>query len=705
MKKFVDKFYIGFTKTKIAIVAIVAIIYFSLVTFGGASGWQFIWFGIILAAYVILPGLFLAKLLQTKKILPTFTLPLAFLLGSGFFAALYCVCMRLGILLVLRIVPPILALLWLLPWAKERLENYKKKGLQKFQIKPYQWMLILLFAALWLLYTFASVTKNAHPLVVGNVLVNQDFLWNVGNANSFALAFPPQDIRFVGVRLHYHYLTELLAGSLSIVSGISNYNIIGFYMQPFMLAALVICLYKFGRVIWQNSLFKAMLFCFSSFLFTCASLWKALPNGWSVFGNGSVTHLITNINGQTTATIYLCVFGSLLVVAMRKKYDVSMMHYIMMLCAFFLLTFAKGPVAAIVICGLVLTMLIGLFQKSVHWKGFVFGAVALAMFAVIYKVMFSSGANNSMPLSFSGTLEKGYFANILALINHKNAMASKILIPFFWILQSFLIVPAAFPLFVKQGVQAVAHFGKITQEKLFFNAVAVGGFLAYFLFNHPAMSQAYFLFVGIFFMYILAVDQVDTLRWPKAGSLSKMKTILQKAWTIFVAFFALVGFVTTAFFYINIIGSGARQVARNAGIIEKYVYDAMMTPEDEQAMIWLDENAPEDLLFATNRIHTGIHREGISNLYSALSGRQGYMEGFQYAVTNMGVSQQVVDERLAVNNALFSGASAPEEVARLCEENEITYLIFSTQFDGEETQLAEFPCVFTSETVRIYQVG
>lgn len=632
-------------------------------------------------------------------------MPLAFLLGSGFFAALYCVCMRLGVLLVLRLIPPVLGLLWLLPWAKEKAVNFKKNGMQKLQIEPYKWMLILLFAALWLLYTFASVTKNAHPLAVGDVLINQDFLWNVGNADSFGLAFPPQDIRFVGVRLHYHYLTELLAGSLSIVSGISNYNIIGFYMQPFMLAALVICLYKFGRIVWENSLFKAMLFCYSSFLFSCASLWKVLPNGWSVFGNGYVTHLVTNINGQTTATIYLCIFGGLLVVAMRKKYDVGILHYVLLLSAFFLLTFAKGPIAAIVICGLVLTMIIGAFQRKVNWKGFVFGTVALIMFIVIYKIMFSSGANSSMPLSFSGTLEKGYFANILALINNKNATVSKILIPFFWILQSFLIVPAAFPLFVKQGIQAVAHFGKITQEKLFFNAVAIGGFLAYFLFNHPAMSQTYFLFVGIFCIYILAVDQVDTLHWPKAGTLGKKRTVIKKAWVLFVAFFALVGFVTTAFFYINMIGSGARQVARNAGIIEKYPYDAVMKPEDEEAMIWLDENAPKDLLFATNRIHTGGRKEGISNLYSALSGRQGYMEGFQYAVTNMGVSQQVVDERLAVNNALFSGDSTPDEIINLCQENGITYLIFSSQFDGEETQFSQLPCVFESETVRIYQVS
>lgn len=56
-------------------------------------------------------------------------------------------------------------------------------------------------------------------------------------------------------------------------------------------------------------------------------------------------------------------------------------------------------------------------------------------------------------------------------------------------------------------------------------------------------------------------------------------------------------------------------------------------------MEWLSENAAPNDLFATNRIDaqpgTG---EGVSCIYTALSGRQAYMEGYTYAVTNMGVA-------------------------------------------------------------------
>ena len=41
----------------------------------------------------------------------------------------------------------------------------------------------------------------------GAVVPQQDFFWNVGNAQSFLLGFPPQDLRFSGYTLTYHYLS------------------------------------------------------------------------------------------------------------------------------------------------------------------------------------------------------------------------------------------------------------------------------------------------------------------------------------------------------------------------------------------------------------------------------------------------------------------------------------------------------------------
>ncbi len=713
LKKTLYHLYEGFAKTKAAITAAALVLYLVLVAYCGGSVAEWALFALVLLGYIVLPGLLAARVLRVEKLAAGYFGPLAVLLGTGFFAVLYCFSMRLQLLWLLRVLPPVLSAVFV-GWSVWRLYRGDGKAAAKsaprkiWHTRPqaYQWMLILLFAALLVVYTFAGVVKNARPSAVGDMLLNHDMLWNVGNANSFKLAFPPQDIRFFDVRLHYHYLTELVAGALSLVSGISAYNIIAFYMQPFVLAAMLLCLFRFGRLLWQkeNEVFKPLLFTWSLFLFSCASLWKILPNGTSVFWNGNIRHLITNINSQATAVMYLCIFCGLFVAAARKKYKAGVLHTLLLICAFVMLCFAKGPLAALVTVALVLTLLIGLFQKRTGVRGMLLGTVLAGLFLVIYFAMFSSGANDSMRFSWTGTLSIGYFGNILELIWHKNYYLWLVCIPFLWVLQSFLMMPAQFPLFARGMGRDARRFASLPPERLLFNAVAIGGLLAYFLFVHPSMSQVYFLFAAVFFVNLLAVDNIEYLRWPAKNSPKGFKTTCQKVFVCGVAVCGAVGVLTTGFLYVNMIGSGARQLAWDLGIVEKYPYAVVVTPDDEAAMLWLRDNSPQDAMFATNRIHTEGHAEGISNLYSAFCERQGYMEGFQYAKTNMGVDEKTIVKRIQTNDALFSPATEPEQVVQLCREAGIDYLVYSTQYPGTDTQMSEMVLVYDSPMVRIYQL-
>lgn len=154
---------------------------------------------------------------------------------------------------------------------------------------------------------------------------------------------------------------------------------------------------------------------------------------------------------------------------------------------------------------------------------------------------------------------------------------------------------------------------------------------------------------------------------------------------------------------INFTGSGMRQLARNLDIIPKYPYVSTASAGDEAAMKWLQSNTPQDAVFATNRIHSMANAsDGISSLYTAMSGRQAYMEGYTYAVTNMGVSEAVVAQKQAVNTALFDASTAPEEVLRLCAENGIDYLVCSKQYPGDTSQLSGLVVVYENADVTIY---
>ncbi len=690
MPKFLQKLYTGFVPAKVALFFVGIFIYLFLIVCSGGSVIEgsLFWFAVL--GYIVLPGYLLSVLFSKWKLLKEYRGMFTILFGVGFFAFLYCITMRLSALWLLKTMPLILSVIciFLFILQKERISFQKIKS----QItKPNNMLLLLLFATLLVMFSFTYVVKNAHPSLVGDIVLNHDFLWNVGNAESFKIRFIPEDIRFIGVQLHYHYLTELVAGALSIVTGISAYNILGFYFGPCIIIALIYCLYIFGNAFYKGNQTKTMLFTFSMFLFGCASLWKMLPNGQGLFWNTNVYHLISNINSQATGIIFLCIFSTVFLYCVTEKFKVSFIEMGLLFISFFLLCFAKGPVAGIAVCAVAITLIWLFVQKKVNGKGLLSAIVLAGMFIVIYQLFFSSGANTSVQFDISHTLKTTYFAPYLQWIWDRNLYIWYLALPVTMIVHTFCMAPFQSFLYACGLGKDIKNLFKLEGDRLYANSALIGGVLAFYLFHHPSMSQLYFIFMALFFINLLAVDMIDRIkaRWVKA----------------FAVCFACVGLVTNAFLYVNLVGSGARQLGRNMGIIEKYPYEFVMNADDEVAMQWLQDNTDTSIVFATNRIHTGAAREGLSNVYSAMSGRQAFMEGFKYALTNMGVPEAVIKERLAVNDALFDAATSSEELLQLCERAGITHIVYCEQFWGDEEQLACFELVFESETVRIYATG
>lgn len=121
-------------------------------------------------------------------------------------------------------------------------------------------------------------------------------------------------------------------------------------------------------------------------------------------------------------------------------------------------------------------------------------------------------------------------------------------------------------------------------------------------------------------------------------------------------------------------------------------------------MEWLRQNSDFSMVFATNRT-SGFpsQTDGISNAYSAFSGRQAYMEGWTYAVSNMGVSQEVVDHRLQVNEKLFSPDTTVKEIEELCRTEQIQWLVYAKEYPGEVS--AQLTPQFENDHVAIYYIG
>lgn len=721
IRDFVLHCYTGLPRTKAIYCALCIVLYLLICAQSGARIWQFPLFCAVLLLYILLPGRLISRAFGIEKAFPLFRFPASVISGVGFLTVLYCFAMQFGFLYrMLWILPLILSVAELIIFVREyKSGTYSKIHKVKLsEISPNNWLLLLLGCTLILMYTFFAVVKNAHPAAVKELLLSQDFLWNVGNARSFEMAFPPQDIRFYNVRLTYHYLTEMLAGIIALISGIPAYDIVGMYLNPAILLTLIACIYLFARFLYHDKPLPVLLSTFSMFLFSCASLWYALPNGRSLFNNTNLQHIITNSNAQASAILLLCCYAGLFLNAARRNFHVSFRYLLFTICSFILLTVGKGPVAAIVAIASALTIVFLLFQKKSGFKGILLTVGILGSFLALYFILFSSGANSSVAFSMTETLERGPFAGFMYKVWCYRLDVYYLLLPVLYVLQTILSVPAQSLLYISSLWYALKHLFRLDAENLFLHACTAGGLLAYYLFSHPHFSQLYFLLLAVFCINMLACSRLDQLDWHNTEN--ARHPLAKKIWISASGILCTIGVLSTGFFYIHFMGSGILQFGRNIGLLEKYNYYptvSVMIADDEDAANWLYENTTKDDMFATNRIHTGIRREGLSNIYSALCGRQAFMEGYQYAETNMGVDLNVIQKRMEQNAALFDKDSSKEEILEICKEHGITYLLYSLQQSAITPELAElysalddslqeyFPCVYENNSCRIYATG
>ena len=682
----IKNIYEKFNIYKVGLAVLLLAVYCIGVTVSGGNILEILMFAIETVALIFLPGLFIYDNLDLSE---NFTekkryYSIVLMLGMAFLGLLFAICAYTEFWYALYVIPLIVDAMWLYRYGQER--DYKK-----FYTPQNVW-LFLVYACAIFMYTFMCVAKHAHPAQVGEVILTQDFMWTVGNAQSMLNSFPPMDIRFDGVILKYHYFTELLTAAISKVSAISSYNILGFYMQGFMMAFFILALKDFATIYYDGDELKTDMFVASFFALSCLSLWKPFYTGSSVFGNSMLEVILTNSNSQTTGLGLLAVLSMLTVNIARNK-EVRLSYYMVVVISMVLLTFTKSPMAAIMALAIICALFVNFITRNEKVNISVLGIVTVTVFATIYFTFLSGGTGKSTMFSLTKTLELGYFRNYMRLFELTKPTLYKFAIPAFMLLQTFCIMPFQFVTVFPKMIKDLFRLFKLSFEKLLFYAAAVGGVLAYFLTYHEAYSQVYFLYVAIFFFNLLAIEYFDFTKL-------KIKNIVSYALIALSCF-------TTLVFYVNFGGSGLRQFAFHTNIIEKPEYRFVMKAEDENAGNYLRENMQDGELFITNRIHTGAG-EGLSNVYTCFSGKQAYMEGFKYTVSNMGISWNEVSPRLKKVGKVF-GINGErmvqwDEILEMCKEDNIRYVVYSSQFEGETEELEKFETVFDEGTVKIYKL-
>lgn len=686
-----DKLAYGGARAKAGFFAVCLAVYWACAAYAGMPVWAPVLAVACVALCLVLPGVLAAHLLR-EAYPPAMHWPVALVCGMGFFAV--------ATVLAVRLWPPLLwvagllACVCLVLLARKRgwravlgLPTAAEKQKKRAKSLWPNWLALL--GILLVAYALAGVLPNRLP-VDGATVIHQDVLWNTGNAAALARSFPPWEPRFLGLRLQYHFFTDLVCAGLATGTGIGCFEAGQFCLQPLMLAGLLAAAQGFGKVFFASEK-KALAY--AAFLFfgagSCAALWPLYAKG-EPFDNLFIYHLLTNINGQTTATLLVLVFLGLFAHGAQKRFAGGFWPLALMAGVFALLCIAKGPAAAILLCAVVLVVACGLPAKTVAWRGGVALAGAMAaLFGAAWLLLFSGGAQSSMWVQWDGTLLHGAlapFAEVLRMSADTGFRAAAIGSPAFWLIQAVLMLPGVMLVACVSIFKEAKRFFAIPPARLVCYFGGAGGTVAFFLFNHQSFSQLYFFFVAVVLLGAVAVQ-----RWGVMEGWLKKLALTLAGLAVLGALGSYGGFAADA----------AQSVTAPK---ESQSELRLVTPEDWQAARWLRQNTAQTAIFATNRISSGGEYYGISNLYSALGQRQAHMEGYKYVESNMGIPWEMLQGHVEANAALFDPATPPEALLAICAERGITHLVYHAPSEGsdEALQMAGFALVFDGGGTKIY---
>lgn len=611
----------------------------------------------------------------------------AFIYGSALLAGVQCVAARWGAFWLLYLLPPAVGLAGL--WRRRgRLRAELRRGLLWLRSPR-----AALWAGLCLAYAICCSGANPHPAAAGAVALDRDFLWNMGNAAALSRHFPAEDLRFDGVRLAYHYLTELLWAALSRVSGAALFDVYLFFAGPVFLACELLALRALARACWPGQRRGERRVLALVFGFSCASMWKVLWDGLSVFGNTLLAHLLTNVNSQATALPYIagvfCSFGVLARAGMRG----GARQWGALFVSFALLCVAKGPQAALLLCGVAAAAVLLLVLRRVRVLPMLAGAAGLgAVFLAFYRFLYSGGVN-SMEFSIFSMSSTVIYRVLSPWTDRLCALlpgTGYIWLVGLGLINAFCMLPLQSMLCLYGLPRALRSLPRPDPVRLLAAALAGGGMLAYHLFSHPSSSQVYFALLAMLCLSLLAAGPLGAL----GRSWRRLPALLAGA----------AGLVTTVCLMLSFAYRASGPLAACLGVQPAQATGRAVTAADEEAMQWLAENSDPEDVFATNRTSgTPELIDAISNVYSGLSGQQAYLDGWTYAMTNMGVDRAVLDRKIEVNETLTSGELDAEQAQALAQQESIQWLVLAKAWPGALPQGLE--PVFENDSVVIARLG
>ena len=560
---------------------------------------------------------------------------------------------------------------------------------------------LFLFVALVFLYSFFTTQCTyIPPYKAAFATIKLDFGFHAGIINALAEGFPPDNPWVSGMSIYYHFFTEMLYSIPVRLFGVHSEEVL-LSCTPYIITPVLSCaLYSFFREFLADG--KKCGFCCLSLILANMFVLKDYPSSWFLY------HLFSNINNAGMG-----VAGMLVILPVLKAWDPgvkrdsergALKDVIFLAVMIMLTTGIKGPMAVVIVGGLIGTVLLGLIMRKLSWKVIPPTVIATAAFIFIY--IYVVGARGvSQTNGHGGTLLNPWEVTdifflknrILDLFPSRTMGLPALLLCFVLMSLTAFAVPFIIG-YIRELFLVLSGRKDFCLSKVTVYASCLVGYLALLLLNYSGHSQVYFGFASLILVPVIAFWYLEDLE-RKGTSFAKVIK------AIFIIFLCLTALTAAQDMY-RMAGNAQRRYEKRDK--ESQVYRAVSSSEYE-GLIWLRDNTDDDSLIASDRYYSVslddysvVSRSHNTHFaYAIYSERDQYLEGSGFSLT----PDEYELRREMIHNVNDMMDAENDERGDLARSLDVDYVLVSKRFnDAGDLSNEDYQLVYTNDEIDIYEV-
>lgn len=650
-------------------------------------------FLLFLLFYVQIPGLGVLNIVKTRyEQMLTHGL-IGFFTGMALLLAENWIFTLLGLDLLLKVLNPVLSILYL-AYCVTRKEISLAKKIHQAQVKG---VTVFYFTAAFAVFMLHMQFLYPNPAVAEYTTVYHDLTWSMGTVNALAQAIPPIDPRGADWIFCYHYFQEMFYSICLKVFSIPADALL-FTCSPYLMT------YLFGGGLlalfreFCRKKTRAELYGIICMLSSCCIIGSFIAGG-DTAASWLNDHIFQNANSVAFSLSGAMTF----IISLKycRKFNFIIVSGLIMGVT----TGLKGPAAAVLI-GAVLsaTPIEIFFRKKANWCSVMTSAVCLIPFLLVYLFVISgiqferAPKGGTLAFSLTETIQAGaLYQSILGSGDIEGVLYYVVVI--FIILIQMVLVAGAFSipylvylvLDIKRCFARKAEFNWLASVIFMTILMGVGGFI---IVGQKGLSQGYFLFTAFPFMWLAVICMMERMGQFKRG----LKGLVVIPFAIGLLW-GSVCFVSDA---VSTLQEAAYKLAamRNEQLM---TYDSM-SKKTYEAMLWIREHTAPDAVFASDRLTTDGSDSSVYNgetryfYYSAYSQRTMFLEGYSY----LGLADDEIKRRLSVLDRIY--ANQGKKSVTCAVDNNIDYVIV-TKLIHPDLDLGEsgYELVYENRDIQVFK--